>query len=148
MKVDKALSIINYIFCSVLAVSVFIGWIPIDDGGCLGLITGFIQVFVVFYFHNVLKEKKPYYVFTLLLALSNVVNYIIYFICTQNSIKELDNVTATGNPYDSFWVSMIPALLEVMIVAVLVVTVIVVVECAISMFLKYRYYKSIKNDII
>lgn len=139
MKVDKALSTINYIFCSVLAVSVFLRWLPIDDGGCLGLITGFIQIFIVFYFHNALNEKKPYYIFTLLLALSNVVNCIIYFICMQNSIKELNDVTATGSPYDSFWVSMIPALLEVMIVAVLVVTVIVVVECAISMFLKYRY---------
>lgn len=144
MKVNKALGIVNYIFCFLLAMSVFFGWLPIDDGGCLGLIIGFIQIFIVFYFHYTLKEKKPYYIFTSLLASSNVINFVIYFISTQNSIKELelDKVTTTGNPFDLFWVSMIPSLLEAMIVAVLAVTVIVVVECAISMFLKYKYYKT------
>lgn len=146
MNTDKTLSVLNYIFCFILAVSVFLIWIPLDDGGCLGLATAFIQIFIIFYFHKVLKYKKPYYFFTSLLALSNVVNCVIYYFYIQSYISEFNNmnITATGSPVDSLWISMVPALYKMVFAGVLTVTVIVVVECAISMAFKYRCSKNLQ----
>lgn len=145
MNVDKFLDILNYIFCTILVVSIFLIWIPINDGGTLGLITACIQVFVVFYLHNALNSKKTYYFFTSLLAVSNIVNCVIYYIYTKSSIEGVDSTTTIGNLFDSFIVSLIPALLELIFVGILIITAIVIIECTVSMILKNRYFKKSTN---
>ncbi len=146
MNVDKFLDILNYIICTILVVSIFLIWIPIDDGGTLGLIIACIQVFVVFYLHNALKSKKTYYFFTSLLAISNIVNCFIYYIYTKNSIEGVDSTTTTGNLFDSFIVSLIPALLELFFIGILIITAIVIIECIVSMILKNRYFKKAQTS--
>lgn len=144
MKVDKALDILNYSICFILAVSVSIAKLTI--GNTLGMITVCIlQILIIFYLHYALNTKKSYYIFTSLFALSNIVNCVINYIETLNSIKGIENIETPGDMLGLFYLTITPGLLQAYFVIIMIITTIVLIECVVSGFIKHNYFKKTTN---
>ncbi len=136
---DEKLKRLNYIICLILGVSVLTIWLPFDDGGYYGLCVMMLQLVMIFYYHKSLKcDRKAYIIFTSIWLASNVINCVVYCVVILTCIASLDNIDATASPLDAFYVSLIPALLQFICVAVTLITIVLFIEFGISCYIMRR----------
>lgn len=123
-----------------LGISVFFSYLPFDDGGYIGFYICLFQDFIIFFYHNVIKNFKLYIGCTLLLIVSNIINCIISVIWT-GSLNE--QITEQGT--DILGCVMAQAALIIYAGIIFLVTVIVFIECIISIGMREYQRRKKKN---
>lgn len=146
MNIDKILDVINYITCTILSVSIFLVFIPIfDELFRLGILCG--QAFVILYLHNALKSKKPYYIFTSLLGVSNLIVSVFSCIIAIKSANATGIAPQTSDIFSSVMLQVTQYMIHYIFASIFIVTTIVMIECIVSMIIKHKHFKKTQTTV-
>lgn len=143
----RIISLTMLIVSFLLGISVFLIYLPINDGGYFSLFVMCFQLIIIFVYHWGIKSNKLFYAFSGLLFLSNAVNCVITDIWTQNKIEEIQHITPKQGA-DLLGLTMASAAFAIVRVCVTVVTVVIFIECVTAVCVRiYKRRKKVKTDI-
>lgn len=142
-KVNLCL-ITTYVVALILNVSVFLYHIPYFDNTSFFIILSILQVMIIFYNHNVLKNYGAYLVFTGVLIISHIANVIIVYFKSQEILNSIYNYKG---PQDMLGTVMAQAAMTIYLFIFVALAAAVIIECIISIIIRLVKYKRAKKNI-